>query len=1135
MKKINESQQIQFHKISLIKIFRIMKISTLLLMVTFLNVFGSRTYSQNTRLTLDLKDVPIQNVLTTIEENSEFFFVFSPQMIDVNQKVEIHVTDKKISEILDELFKETDIHYLIKDRQVLLVDKNTETTVIPPQLKINGVVTDNKNNPLPGVSVVVKGTSNGTTTDLNGKFSLMVNSESRTLTFSFVGMNTQEVEIGSRSVFNIILEESSMELEEVVVIGYGTQKKSLVTGAISSVKPEDITRLAVFNPEQTLQGQVAGVVVSNYSGQPGAGISIRVRGTTTTGNAEPLYVVDGLPTGSISMLNPGDIESIEVLKDAASAAIYGARGANGVILVRTKQGKAGKTVLEFDSYYGIQNAANQIDVMGASQYFDYAKAANLYDLRYYGSVDPSLTSLLNREEQVYALVGREGTDWQKKIFSKNSPIQSYQLSLRGGNEKTVYSTTLSYFAQDGVVARDKSNYKKFTARFNSQTHFSESVSLGSNIAYTNSKSEAFSDNGASMSPLNSSLNFNPLTTVYDIEGNFSKDNLGVSEVYNPVGILSVTNGNNNNDRLLGNLYLDLTPSFVKGLTFRSSVNLDLSYSSYDGFTPIFDLGPGYSRAKSNVSKNNSSFKTYIWENTLTYERKLGQHDLSGLIGMSAQEANSSWLSGSKDAVLMDDIRFSEINSGTDFDSRRVDGTSETGSLVSYFGRLNYAYANRYMLSAIVRVDGSSNFGPNNKYATFPSFSLGWNLSNEAFMENVTFINTLKLRGGWGSNGNQSIGSFGYMALYGTTTTFVDDKPVTAYGMIRLPNPDLKWETTEQTNIGLDLGLAKDRLSFVFDYYIKKTKDLLVYIAPPALTGIPEATPYNAGNVENKGMEFQVAWKDNVGVFSYNIGANASLNRNNVTYIGNENGELWGSEFIIGGLRTTVAKAEKGKPIGYFYGYKTAGIFNDEAEIASYIKDGNLIQPEATPGDIKYVDVNDDGVISADDRTMIGSPHPDMVFGFNLGMTYKGFDLNALLQGAYGNEVISSYWSFMGGESFGNKPVSVLDCWSDNNPNSSRPRPTYNSLNRQKVSDMWVQDGSYIRFKNLQFGYTLPVSLTTKAYITKCRFYIAAQNLLTMTKYEGFDPEIGGSALDSGIDRGVYPQPRIFMFGINLHF
>jgi TonB-linked SusC/RagA family outer membrane protein len=1009
------------------------------------------------------------------------------------------------------------------------------TNLLAQGVRVTGIVTDNKNQPLPGVTVVVKGTATGTVTDASGGYTLTGLSSDNTLQFSFVGMKSVDEQVGSRSTINITLEEETIGIDEVVAIGYGTQKKSLITGAISSVKSDEITRISSYNPEQALQGQVAGVVVTSYSGQPGAAVSLRIRGTTTTGNAEPLYVVDGLPTGGIGFLNPSDIESIEVLKDAASAAIYGARGANGVVLVRTRQGKAGKVVLEYDGYYGWQNPAKKIDVFTAEQYYQYAKEAEKYDMRYHGSVDNSLTSMLAMEDDMYQLVGREGTDWQDLIMGSNVPIQNHNLSMRGGNEKSVFSTSISYMKQDGVIAPEKSNFEKYTGRFTGRTQFSKSVAIGSNVAFTRTNSEGFADNGSSMTPIFSALNFNPITPVYDASGNFSKSPYRVSEVYNPVGLISIENGQGTGDLFTGQIYTEITPTFLKGFTYRSSFTLTAGNSFSMGFTPPFDFGPGYSKDMSSVRNHYSKGTGWVWDNTISYERKIAEHNFTLLAGMSAEESTSRWMSGSKDGVLMDDIRFAEINSATDYESRRVSGTSGTSSLASYFGRLNYDYNNLYIFSATVRRDGSSNFGPNNKFATFPSFSAGWNVSNASFMKDAKAISTLKLRGSWGSNGNAAIGSFEYMATYATTTTFIDGNPVTAYGLTKLPNPDLKWETTYQTNLGLDLGLAQNKLMFVFDYYIKKTQDLLVYLAPPSMTGIPGSTPYNAGDVENKGFEIQANWKETKGEFGYSIGASASFNKNNVVYIGNEKSELYGGEFITGGLRTSVSKAEIGRPIGFFYGYKTDGIFNDQAEVDAYQKDGNPIQPEATLGDIKYVDINKDGVISAEDRTMIGSPHPDMVFGIDLAFTYKNFDLSALLNGFVGNDFINASWSYKGGESFGNKPVTELDGWSDENTGATAPRPTYSPLNRQKVSDIWVEDGSFMRLKNLQLGYTLPSHLMEKASISKCRIYISAQNLVTLTKYSGFDPEVGGDALNSGIDKGVYPQPRMMMLGLNLHF
>lgn len=991
--------------------------------------------------------------------------------------------------------------------------------------------------PIIGGNVLLQGTSTGTVTDFDGNYEITVPGDDAVLVFSYTGMSSQEVVVGDRSVINITMQTDAQLLDEVVVVGYGVQKKSVVTGAIASVTAEEISQTPVLRVEQALQGRTAGVQVTSSSGQPGDALTVRIRGAGTTGNADPLYVVDGLPVGGIDYLNPGDIESIEVLKDAASAAIYGARAANGVVLITTKSGQAGKIQVNYDGYYGVQDPWRKLAVLNAREYAviqNEAAAASGFSIPF---------------DNPEAL--GEGTNWQDLLFNENAPLTNHQLSITGGNDRSTFAGTLSYFSQEGIVGGDKSQFDRYTARVNSTHKIGERFTFGENLSFTHIDRRSIDGNNEFGGPLMSTLNIDPITPLYendpdrlatydpravtDDEGNvYAISPYATQEVVNPLARLEVTNGRYKLDKIVGNVYGEL--EILKGLNLKSSFGIDLAYGGGDNFRPVFFLNAAQISNESRVDKNIDRWFNWIWENTLSYQKDFGAHNLGLLLGTTAQEFNYENIAGGKSNTVFSDFENAYLNTATNEESATIGGGAAESSLLSYFGRVTYDFNDKYLFTAIFRVDGSSRFGENNRFGFFPSLSAGWVMSEEPFMQDVDFIDFLKIRASWGQNGNQEIGNYRWASTIATGAgySFGDGTLFTSGALpSSVPNPDLEWETSEQTDIGIDLRFMDGRLTFTTDYYVKETKGLLVDAPIPGIVG-NNAPTVNGGNVENRGVEFALGYRNKLSDFNYSLSVNASYNENEVTAINNAEGVILGAGFSTYG---TVSRAAIGFPIAYFWGLRTDGLFQNEAEVESYTSgSGGLIQPDASPGDIRFVDLNGDGTINDQDRTIIGNPTPDWTFGFNLGADYKGFDLNLFVQGASGNEIFNG--TRRHDLTSANMPARFLNRWTGEGTSNDIPRSTVSDPNGNfsKISDFYIEDGSFLRVKDLQVGYTLSANALRFLNMAKVRLYVAAQNLLTITDYNGFDPEIGArSSLDIGIDRGIYPQARSYRFGMNVTF
>ncbi|MEI6677956.1 MAG: TonB-dependent receptor [Mariniphaga sp.] len=1015
-------------------------------------------------------------------------------------------------------------------------------------VQVKGVVTSaGDRQPIPGASVVVKGTTVGTVTDIDGKFSILVPAEIKTLLFSFVGMRLQEVVIGNKTIISVILEEETVGINEVVVVGYGTQKKSVVTGAISSIKSKELEKIAPGRIEQSLQGRVAGVTIAQNSGQPGSASTIRVRGVTTFGDGgnNPLWVVDGIvvDAGGIGYLNQSDIESIEVLKDAASAAIYGTRAATGVIMVTTKKGVAGKLSVNYNGFYGTSGPAKVLNLLNASQY----------------GVLLNERSLAGGGNLIFSNVGSlgTGTDWQKAIFNNSANRYSHELSMSGGNEKSTFYLSFGIQDQQGIVASDISNFNQKNMRLNSTHKISKIFTFGETVSYTHQKQLGLGNTNSEFGgPLSSAINLDPTTplvvtdpaisgaapySVNPVLRNANGNPYGISsyvgqEMTNPMAYIQTRLGSYGwSDNFVGNAYLQAV--ITKEITVKSSVGSKLAYWGDQGFNPVNYLSATNSLTKNNIYKNNSTSFNWNLENTLTYAKKIGEHDFTVLLGQGSYVENI----GGGSSVTLYDLPISSYKDAS-FNFNIPSATNRVGGawdlvehrLSSLFARVNYNYKEKYLFTGIYRRDGSSRFGANHKYGVFPSFSLGWVVSKEDFWKANTIINTLKIRGGYGVVGNDAIRDFGYLATVGggfNYATGTSGAITTGYAPASLDNPDLRWEQTAQANIGFE-ALLFNSLNVTVDYYQKKTSGILRPITIPGYVGVSSSPVGNIADMQNTGLEVELGYRKKLGELNFSANANVAYLKNEVTYVASDANYITGdASFQSMGA---VTRTQVGQSYNAFYGFQTAGIFQNAAAVAANKNSsGGLIQPDAKPGDLRWVDTDKDGVITDKDKTFLGSNIPKYTFGLTLNFEYKNFDLMAFAQGTAGSKIFQGLRRLDINNS--NWQTVALSRWTGEGTSNAYPRLTSNDSNGNfgKMSEFYLEKGDYLRLKVIQLGYSLPNNIVSKIGANKLRFYLSAENLLTLTKYTGYDPEIGGGVF--GIDKGVYPQARSFMLGVQLQF
>ncbi|HEX2532742.1 MAG TPA: TonB-dependent receptor, partial [Chitinophagaceae bacterium] len=921
---------------------------------------------------------------------------------------------------------------------------------------------------LPGATIRVKGTATAATADATGNFSITVPGPGSVLQVSFTGMTDQEVTVQDGGPLAITLEERSGSMNEVVVVGYGTQRRRTVTTAISSVKASDLENMPVLRVEQSLQGRVSGLTITSSSGQPGAGSTVRVRGTTTIGNSNPLYIVDGVQVGGgIDYLNQADIESIEVLKDAASAAIYGARAANGVILITTKKGRRGQISVAYNGFYGTQAPWRKLKLLNATEYATLLNEATVAGGGNVRFGDP-------------ASFGK-GTDWQAQVFNDKAPIQNHELSLSGGSDRSTYFASFALLDQEGIVASQNSQYNRFTARFNSTHKITDRISFGNNIGYTRNRAIGVGTNDEWGSPLNRAINMDPITPVVETDptrqtqapynnANVVRDAFGnpygistivTSEILNPVAALQVQQGNGWSDKIVGNVYAEAEP--IRGLRLRSTLGADLAFWGDQGFDPVFYLNATNQRTLNRFTRNVNRGLFWTWENTASYSRTFGSHDLSALVGTSAQKNYGETQGGRKEGIPVNNIKDASLAFPVPRTNQEFWGGEYQETLASLFGRLNYSYDDRYLVSGVIRRDGSSRFGSNNKFGVFPSVSLGWIASRESFWPENDVVNFLKVRGSWGVNGNNQIGDFLYLATVGGGRNYTVDGSTLVNGVSpnAISNPDLRWEETAQTNIGIDATLFRN-FTFTFDIYNKKTTGMLLGISVPGYVG-NNGPVGNIADMENRGMEFELGYNRTIGDLRFNVSANASYLENEVTYLGADKLFLNGQTFGPQGVEIT--RTQVGQAIGSFFGFKTAGLFQNEADVAAHVgKTGQLLQPAARPGDIRFVDVNNDGLLNNDDRTIIGDPTPDWTFGFNLSANYKNFDFTLFGQGVQGNQVFQAIRRF--DLPTANWTTEALGRWRGEGTSNDFPRLVLNDPNQNfsRSSDFYLEDGSYFRIK-----------------------------------------------------------------------
>ena len=1035
-----------------------------------------------------------------------------------------------------------------------------------------GTIVDTNGEPVIGATIVQKGTSNTTVTDLDGRFSINAPAGAE-LEITYVGYGKQTV-LASQNM-SIVLTEDAELLNEVVVIGYGVQKKSVVTASIAKVSAEDLAGKTRLRAEDALKGMAAGVNVTSSSGQPGSQSMIRVRGIGTINNSNPLYIIDGMPTDQYGMesVNPNDIESIEVLKDAASGAIYGARAANGVILVTTKKGKMGRASVNYDFSYGWQSAWRKRDVTGAS---DYAILQN--ERRVQNGLTPLYQDPYNLVDANGDKIVGFGTNWQDLLFNDNAPIMQHDVSVSGATEKVNYYLSLGYFTQDGIVGGNygQSNYDRLTIRANNmfnlidatkERNFLNKVDLGANLSYMRVHNTGIDANSTWGSPLGSALYLAPTlpvtlrgTVAQDMIDRYSAYDLFTDENGNPYTIpgfigsyqeqnnpIAMMHGNPNKNwshKFMPKFSVDL--QLWDALKYHFTYSAELSFWGYNGaiLQQYYLSGNNNSdHTEASAFKGNNS--TWQIENTVTYDKTFGKHTIGVVLGQSALKFKGDELGGSHWNLVNPDKPSINYTTGgnlelsTDADGKVTGATSLVGvwggpytehRLASLFARLSYNYDERYMFQATVRRDGSSRFGSNHKYGIFPSFSLGWNIVNEKFMEDQRdWLNNLKLRFSWGKNGNDNIGDFAYTtltAMGGSSNYYFGRTAAMVYGSKanRLANEDLKWEESEQTNVGLDLGLWNNKLTFSVDYFIKKTNGMIIEMPIPSYVG--EARPLaNVGDMENSGVEFELGYRWNVSDVHFALKGNASYLKNKLKNLGNDTGFLnYGiSQFSDGGTR-----AENGQPFPFFYGYKTDGILQTRAEAEAY---NNMYGTSSNPGDFRFVDTNGDNKINSDDRTNIGNGVPDWTFGLNFNVDWKGFDFDVFFQGVKGADVFDA--TYRQDIASGNYPTWVLQRWTGEG--TSNTVPTLGDSKNWVCSDMYIQDGSYLRLKYITLGYTISPYLTNKIGISRLRIFARGENLFTWTKYWGFDPEIGSGATSLGVDYGVYPQARTYTVGFNVSF
>lgn len=974
---------------------------------------------------------------------------------------------------------------------------------------LKGKVTDRENNtPLAGVSIQIKGKPGGTSSDAEGNYSINVSSTD-TITASFVGYIAFTTAVKDLQTLDIVLSPSGNTMADVVVVGYGTQKKGDLTGSLSSVNSKDIKSLPVTNAGDAIQGRAAGVQILS-SGAPGSNATIRVRGTGTINNSDPLLVIDGVPTDvPLNTISPDDIASIEILKDASASAIYGSRGANGVVLISTKRGISGKSSLEFKSFYGTQKATSMVDMLNASQF------ASMHNEMMSANGQAQNPAFANPPS-----LGN-GTNWLDLLF-RSAPMQNYSMSYSGGGPKSTYYASGTVLDQQGIVIN--TNYKRYTIQFNHDSRPFDWLRFGNNLTMSHDiKKNGSYDIRNTMAALPTQAVFNPDGTYAGPVGQPS----WVGDVANPIGKARLNSNSTAGYNILGNVFAELT--LFRDLKFKTTGGIQALFFDTRSWSPKYNWQP-IPQPNSYLFQQYNKSITWLWDNYFTYEKSFNGHRITALAGTSAQTNRYDFMNGSVQKFASEATQ--QLNNGTTLPT--IGGSGNEWALLSFIGRLNYAYKSKYLLTATVRRDGSSRFGDDNKYGTFPSASAAWRISEEDFFKDISFVNDLKLRAGYGITGNQNIGNYSFASVLQTVQYNFNGTPVNAIVPQAIPNPGVRWEKVEQANIGVDASFWNSRVNVTLDAYLKNTRDMLVPMSVPISTGYSDIVvpSINLGKVQNRGIELAVNTKNITGEFEWSTSFNVSYNQNKIVSLNDSVPLYTGS---IGLNQNLSIQHPGGYPINEFYGFVTAGVFQNQKEVNGWAVQVPGADPynRTSPGDIKFRDLNNDGKIDDNDRTFIGNPNPSFIFAMNNNFSYKGFDLSIFLQGIAGNDIYNANRIWQEGMAVAqNQTTAVLDRWTGEGTSTSMPRAVFNDPNKNtRVSDRFVEDGSYLRIKNVTLGYTLPRFIVQKAKMNSARVYISCQNLATFTKYTGFDPEVPSN----GIDLNVYPVTRTISAGINISF
>ncbi len=1157
--------QIQTH------VWTIMKMSfhQILFVIFFCGISYAHTSKAqdvlNQPLSLDANGMEMKKVLNLIEKQAKVRFIYSSSAINITQKVNIKVTNQRLDLVLKELLKPLAVSYVVTDNRILLKKEKDEMGTNSPNvneaaekfettdISITGIVTDENGAGLPGVSILLKGTQRGTTTNPDGKYTIDVPNGSATLVFSFLGYTPQEVVVGNRTTLNINLKPDPKALDEVVVVGYGTQSRKDVTGSITSINTKDIKDMPVTNIAEGLAGKMPGVLIQQTTGAPGNSPSIKIRGlgSISAGNG-PLIVVDGQPLNSgdlrngsgLNLMNPNDIESVDVLKDASATAIFGSRGANGVVMITTKRGKSGKSRINFDYYTGTQQVSKTMDMLNAQQFAEFSKEAsnNAYLERVPGAkvTDPnSVRAAGNRYRYPrgeFAGIDFDNPasltsyDYQDLIF-RNAPISSYQLSGSGGTDKVQYMVSGNYLKQEGIILT--SGINRFTFRSNIDAQLTPKLKIGMSVSpsYTTERRVNSDGHWASNGVINAALSQAPIISIFQADGVTYNSQASIAGAYdwagvtNPVANITELDNTTGTFRLIGNTYLEL--GIWKSLKYRGTIGGDLTYFRQNQFQtsaiPLNQLLPPNVSTGSSATNQNIN---WVSSHTLGYNFDLQKdHRIDVLVGFEAQKNDFESNSINANRFPNDIVR--TVNAGTILGGNSF---KEQWSLASYFGRIGYSYKDKYLFNGSIRRDGSSRFGINQRYGIFPSASIGWRLSEEPFMKNIGILSDMKLKASYGLAGNNAFSNYGSIGTLAADNYVFGNNLANGLATSTIGNENLTWEKSRQLDIGLETGLLKNRIFLTIDYYSRITTDLLLSVQVPTLTGFASASR-NIGKVENKGMEFGLITRNTVGDFKWNTEYNISFNRNKVLALG-PTGDAIRSGSGVGETNITVI----GQPLGSFYGYQQIGVFKDQADLDSSPRDAT-----ARPGDVKFADINNDGKINADDRTLIGNNQPDFIYGLTNTFSYKGFDLGITIQGVQGGKILNLSRRFIENlEGNQNQLTTVLNRWrSPQEPgNGIVPRANQRTTgNSNAISSRWVEDASYFRIRNITLGYNLPKMVIDRLKIQSLRLYGGIQNAFTSTKYLGYNPEVSGyeNALTGGVDYGSYPLARTYTIGLNIGF